>query len=125
MARCAALKPDGNPCERIVGAAQGYCYSHDESRAGERRANASKAAKSKAHTGELSEVKAQLRTLADDVVAGNIDKGRASVAAQVLGVFTRVVEVERKIREQDELLERLGALEQAIQSTGGRRAWGA
>jgi hypothetical protein len=125
MARCTALKPDGTPCERIVGAAQRYCYSHDEARAGERRANASKAAKSKGSTGELSEVKAQLRTLADDVVAGNIDKGSASVAAQVLGVFTRVVEVERKIREQDELLERLGALEQTIQSTGGRRPWGA
>ena len=124
MARCAALKPDGTPCERIVGAAQRYCYGHDEARAGERRANASKAAKSKASTGELSEVKAQLRTLAGDVVAGNIDKGSASVAAQVLGVFIRAVEVERRIREQEELEERLSALEQASQPTG-RRPWGA
>ena len=124
MARCAALKPDGTPCERIVGEAQLHCYSHDETRAGERRANASKAAKSKGSTGELAEVKAQLRTLADDVVAGDIDKGSASVAAQVLGVFIRAVEQERKVREQDELEERLAALEQARGDKRGGYRWG-
>jgi hypothetical protein len=123
MARCAALKPDGTPCERIVGAAQRYCYSHDEARAGERRANASKAAKSKGST-ELGGVKRQLRDIADAVLEGTLDKGRGSIAAQVLGVYIRAVEQERKIGEQDQLLERLDALEQATQPTG-RRPWGA
>jgi flagellar motility protein MotE (MotC chaperone) len=122
MARCAALKPDGTPCERIVGAAQRYCYSHDEARAGERRANASKAAKSKGST-ELGEVKRQLRDIADAVLEGTLDKGSASVAAQVLGVFIRAVEQERKVREQDELEERLAALEQTQTQNKGGYGW--
>jgi hypothetical protein len=124
MPRCAATKADGTSCERIVGASQLYCYSHDEARAGERRTNAAKAAKSKAQAGELGEVKQQLRDIADDVLEGTLDKGIASVAAQVLGVYIRACEQARRIREQDELLERLEVLEQATQ-TNGRRPWGA
>ena len=32
MPRCAGSKPDGTPCERIVGASQTYCFSHDPAR---------------------------------------------------------------------------------------------
>jgi hypothetical protein len=39
MPRCVATKHDGTPCERIVGAAQEYCYSHDPNRADERHRN--------------------------------------------------------------------------------------
>ncbi len=45
--------------------------------------------------------------------------GQRSVAAQVLGVYTRVVEVERKIRETEEIAERLDALEQASEGGSG------
>jgi hypothetical protein len=75
--------------------------------------------------GELAEVKAQLRTLADDVVAGTIDKGRGSVAAQIIGVFARVVEVERKVKEQDELIERLEDLETLLAEKKEQNRWGA
>jgi hypothetical protein len=85
---------------------------------------ASKAAKSKG-TGELGEVKRQLRDIAADVLEGMVDKGIASVAAQVLGVYIRAVEQDRKIWEQDELLERLEALEQATQTNVRRPPWGA
>ena len=122
MPRCTATKADGTPCERIVGAAQHYCYSHDKARAPERSANASKAAKAKAST-ELGEVKRQLRTIADDVLSGRLDKGKASVSAQVLGVYTRVVEAERRLRETDELEARLDALEQDAEARRGQ--WGA
>jgi hypothetical protein len=119
MARCAGFKGDGTPCERIVAASATYCYSHDKARAEERSRNASKAAKSKGPSTDIVEVKAQLRTIADDVLEGRLDKGRGSVAAQILGVFVRVVEVERKVKEQDELVERLEQLEQAQHQRGG------
>ena len=125
MAKCAGYKGDGTPCERLISASAVYCYSHDAERAQERSRHASKAAKAKGPTGDLADVKAQLRTIADDVLEGKLDKGRGSVAAQVLGVFTRVVEVERKIKEADELEARLDALEQASESQRGGSRWDA
>jgi hypothetical protein len=126
MPKCSATKANGTPCERLIDAAAIYCYSHDADRADQRSRNASKAAKSKGST-ELMEVKAQLRRIADDVLAGDLEKGRGSIAAQVLGVFVRVVEVERRIKETDELEERLAALERGTVTNGhGRRGpWGA
>ena len=53
MARCRGNKEDGSPCERIVGASQDYCYSHDPARADERQRNASRGGQAKVH-GELT-----------------------------------------------------------------------
>ncbi len=127
MPKCSATKANGTPCERLIDTSAILCYSHDVERAEERRTNAAlaAAAKRKAPLGELGEVKLQLRSLADNVIEGSIDKGSASVAAQVLGVYIRAVEQERKVREQDELVARLDALEQATQSQGRRGPWGA
>jgi hypothetical protein len=122
--RCQAIKHDGTSCERIVGAAQEHCYSHDPSRAEERHRNSSKAGSYKPG-GELGEVKAKLRQLGDDVLSGAVDRASGSVAAQILGVYLRAVELERKIREQDELEERLEVLEaRARTQRGGNTRWG-
>jgi len=63
-------------------------------------------------------VKRQLRELAEDVIAGRADRGDAAVAGQLLGTFLRAVAIELKVREQDEILQRIEALEQ--QEGGGR-----
>ena len=42
MPRCRGNKEGGTPCERIVGASQDHCYSHDPDRAAETRRNASR-----------------------------------------------------------------------------------
>jgi len=121
LPRCQALKSDGTSCERIVGASQKYCYSHDKSRATERKVNASKAARSKA--GELGEVKAKLKQLAEDVLAGDVDRADASVVSQLLGVYLRAVATELKVKEQQEILERVEELEALLaqQKQGGSR----
>jgi len=88
-----------------------YCPAHDPKRADARKKAASKAGRSKPGS-ELSEVKGTLRQLADDVLEGKRDRADASVAAQILGVFLRAVEAERKIREQEDFEARLSALEE-------------
>jgi hypothetical protein len=120
--RCAGIKRDGGRCTVIVNESQTYCYQHDPKRAEERRRNASRAARSKPSR-ELVGIKQRLSDLADDVLEGRQDKGVAAVASQVLNVYLRAVSVELKVREQQELIERLEALEEA-QSRGGNR-WGA
>jgi hypothetical protein len=110
MARCAAYKPDGNPCERIVSASQRYCFAHDPTNADRRSKSASKAARSKPNR-ELASLKAQLRAVADDVLSGSVEPKCGAVAVQALSALTRAIEQERKIRELEELEERIEALE--------------
>jgi len=121
MPLCTATKDDGTACERIVSASQRFCFAHDPARASERSRNASKAARSKPSR-ELKVVKERLRTLAEDVLEARVDQDAAGVAARILGVYLRAVEAERKVQEQEEILERIDALEQ--RSQGGRRRWG-
>jgi hypothetical protein len=112
MARCAANKPDGSPCERIVSASQRHCFAHDPSKAAERSRYASRAGRSKPSR-ELTEVKKRLRELADDVMAGRADRGDAAVAGQLYGTYIRAVSVEVKLKEVLELEERIEILEEA------------
>ena len=114
MPRCGGSKPDGSPCQRIVGASQTYCHAHDPSRSEQRRRAASKAAKSKPNQ-EVAEIKQSLKDLADDVLEGRVARADAAVVGQVYNVLLRTLEVERKIREQEELIERLEELEQTKQ----------
>jgi hypothetical protein len=124
MQKCAAIAGSGKPCKGLVRAGNDFCPAHDPARAEARSKAAAKACRTK-YGGELSEVKAQLRELADDVVSGKLDKGKGSVAAQIIGVFARVVEVERKVREQQELTERLENLETLLAEKKEQNIWGA
>lgn len=118
MPRCAASKPNGEPCERIVGASQSYCYAHDPARSEERRRNASRGGKSKGNS-EISDLKAQLRKLAADVLSGEVGRSEAAVVNQILNTRARLIELERKIREQEELETRLEALEDVLRKRTG------
>jgi hypothetical protein len=64
-----------------------------------------------------------LRELAEDVVADRVTTAKGSVAAQILGVYLRAVEQERKQMEFDELrcemVELREMLEQGQGSAGG------
>jgi hypothetical protein len=115
MRQCAAIKPDGARCERIVTGEQEYCYSHDPARQAERKRNAARGGKVKA-SGEIPELKFQLRKLAADVLSGEVDRGAAAVVNQILNTRARLIELERKLREQEELEARLEALEEVLKT---------
>lgn len=122
MARCAGNTRDGRQCTAIVKPPQTYCYQHDPARAEERRRNASRAGRS---TGgrEVRDLKRRISDVVDGVLSGEIDKGSAAVAIQGLNAYRATLETERKITEQEELMERLEALEQV--SERGSKPWGA
>jgi len=121
-------------CELIVGAGKQYCFSHDPNRGEERAAIAAKGGRSRLG-GDLSSIKKDLRQLADDVLEGRLDKGRAAIAAQIFGVLIRANQVELKAREVEELEKRIAELEQRAAALsgasgasgarpgGGRRNW--
>ena len=125
MARCAAIKADGGHCKAEAMPEVEWCWNHHPDYEEARRRRASKGGKrggrGRPQT-ELADLKDKLSELADKVLAGEVDKGAAAVAGQLLNTVIRAVSVEMKVREQDEILERLEALEKRAQQ-GGRR-WG-
>ena len=114
MPRCAGSKPTGEPCERIVGASQSYCFSHDPDRADQRRRAASKAGKSKPNR-DVADIKRRLSELADGVLDRSVDKGVGAVTSQILNVYLRAVSIELKIKETDELEAKLDEMAAALE----------
>ncbi len=128
MARCARIKDNGERCKANATPGAEWCYSHDPERAEERRLNASKGGKRGGRgrsSGEIVGIKTLLSDLADKVLDGKLETGRAAVANQLINTRLRAVEVERKIREQEEFEERLAALEWAGEDRRGGKRWGA
>jgi hypothetical protein len=128
MPRCAGQKGDGTPCERIVGSSQQYCYTHDPRYAEDRKRAASKAAKSPARsrsTTEIREIKGRPKDLYAAVLEGRAERAAAAVANQIANTQLRAIELERRVREQDELEDRLdeleGLLEEAERTTAHAR----
>ncbi|MDP8951828.1 MAG: hypothetical protein M3N18_06275 [Actinomycetota bacterium] len=103
----------------VVGPGQSHCYAHDPGRAEERKRNAQRGGQTKGAGGELPALKRQLKDLAAGVLDGSVDRDRAAVANQLLNTLVRVVEQERKIRETEELAERLEALEEVLKGRKG------
>ena len=122
--RCAGTKRNNSPCTAAVEPPQRFCWWHDPANADKRRRAAWKAGKSKPSR-ELAGIKQRLSDLADDVLAGEVDRAVAAVASQVLNVYLRVVSVELKIREQQEITERLEELETLLEQQKGERRYGA
>jgi hypothetical protein len=108
--RCIGVKPNGNQCERIVDGSAAYCFSHDPKRKAQRSKIASKAGSTKPGT-ELYKAKQRIKELVEGTVEGTVDKGKASVAFQGLGILARFLELERKAREAEEFEARLAELE--------------
>jgi hypothetical protein len=124
MARCAGTTRDGRQCTAIVKPPNEYCYQHDPARKEERKRNASRAGKS---TGgrEIRDLKRRISEVVEAVLEGSQDRGRAAVAIQGFNSLRGVLELERKVKETDELETRLEELESALEyQKGEHRGYG-
>ena len=90
----------------------GLCWAHDPKNAEKRRRGQSRGGRGKPTT-EIRALKTQLEDLAAGVLAGTVDRGDAVAVNQIITTRARLIELERKVKEQDELEERLEVLEQA------------
>lgn len=124
MPRCAGIKRDGGRCTATVEPPQRYCWWHDPANAEKRRRSASKAARSKPSR-EIKDLKRRISEVVDAVLDGSQDRGRSAVGIQGFNALRGVLELERKVRELDEIAERLEALERASEGGKGGRRWGA
>ena len=117
MARCAGTKRNGSPCAVSVPVEQEYCWWHSPVNAEARQQAASRGGRAKSNPLARS-LHSQLEKLAGDVASGELAPYKAAVIVQVVNARIRLVEVERRVTEQEELLERLERLERA--RSGGR-----
>ena len=124
MSICKATKRNGEPCTLPANGQQGLCWAHDPKNAERRRKGASRGGRAKASR-ELPSIKALLEDLTEQVLAGDLETGRAAVANQLLNTRLRAIEQERKIKETEDLEARIQALEdlQPAKSKGAHNRW--
>jgi septal ring factor EnvC (AmiA/AmiB activator) len=115
--QCTAITRTGERCTLAANGQHGLCWAHDPANAEKRRRGASRGGKARANR-ELPTIKAKLEDLTSQVLAGELETGRAAVANQLINTRLRAIELERKIKETEELEARLEALEQEREGRG-------
>src|ERR687895_526899 len=127
MGFCSGIRADGGRCKAQAIADSQWCFNHHPDYEQERRRRASKGG----HRGGRGRPQAELASLRDEntdirrrLLEGELLPNVAAVAVQSINTDIRAVGAAMKAREQEEILERLEALEAQAQNKGGRR-WGA
>jgi hypothetical protein len=115
MTICRGTKADGAACSLPANGPHGFCWAHDPANREKRRKMASKAAKSKPNR-EIADIKAQLKDVIDGVLDGSIERNVGSVAFQGYRTLLQAVSTELAVKEQLELVERMDAIEEALQA---------
>lgn len=129
MGKCSGITQAGTACKGIPIDDSEYCYAHHPDRVSERRRHGSKGGKRGGRGRPIAEL-ASLRDENADIrrrlLEGELPPNVAAVAVQSINTDIRAVGAILKAREQEELRERLEALEEALgrKNEGGRR-WGA
>ena len=122
MPRCRATKRSGEPCRISVELGVEFCWAHDPANREQRQRITSRSGKSKPNK-ELLSIKERLSNLADGVLDGSTDKAVGAVASQILNVYLRALEQERRWKELGEIEERISTLEERARSQGDTRRW--
>ena len=128
MARCSGIRADGGRCGAQAIRSSEFCIAHHPDYEYARRRRNSKGGKRGGRgrpTSELARLASRFEELADKVLAGEVERGVGAVAGQLLNGARACVRDGLTAREQEELIARLEALEEASErgKQGGRR-WG-
>jgi hypothetical protein len=119
MALCAGIKADGGRCGAQAMRNSQWCINHDPDKAEARRRRASKGGKRGGRgrpSAELARLQARFEDLAEKVLAGDVERGVGAVAGQLLNGARACVRDALAAREQEELVARLEALEEALEA---------
>jgi hypothetical protein len=123
LARCAAIKPNGERCKGVAIRGYEWCPAHHPDHEERCRRAASKGGKRAGRgrpASELAGVKVLLGKLTARVLGEEgtepLETGPAAVANQLINTRLRAIDLERKIRELDDLEARLEVLEGVLKS---------
>jgi hypothetical protein len=128
LAKCAGITQAGTACKGIPIDGSQWCYVHHPDRTDERRRHGSKGGKRGgrgrpiAELGALRDENAEIRRR---LLEGELLPNVAAVAVQSINTDIRAVGAAMKAREQEELVERLEGIEEALEQRKGERRYGA
>jgi hypothetical protein len=128
MARCSGITRAGTACKGTPIEGSSYCYVHDPSRDAERRRHGARGGRRGGRgrpTSELARLGARFEELADKVLEGEVERGIAAIAGQLLNGARACVRDGLAAREQEELISRMEVLEASIEASRGTRGYGA
>ncbi len=128
MSRCTAIKPSGERCKVRAIEGSEWCWNHDPAHAEERRRHGSRGGKRGGRgrpSAELARLQRRFEELAEAVLSGEIARGDGAVAGQLLNGARACIRDGLTAREQEELIERLEALEEALERQKDSHRYGA
>ena len=117
MGRCAGITAAGDRCKAEAMPGEQWCWNHHPDYEQARRRRASKGGKRDGRgrpQRETEAIKALLEDLTERVLSGELETGPAAVANQLINTRLRAIETERKVKETEELEERMEALERVL-----------
>ena len=127
--RCTAITKGGERC-KLDATGGSYCWSHNPQFREQRRRQGARGGKARG-SGSIAAVMRKIESVIDDILEGRLERGKGAVVFQGYNVLLKAYDTDWKLRELDEVMERLEALEQRASlenSTsgarrGGRRSW--
>ncbi len=123
MAKCSGITRAGTACKGTPIDGSQWCYVHHPDRTDERRRHGSRGGKrggrGRPQT-ELAALKAEVRDVIEAVRTGELDKGVGAVLGQLYNVILKAISVGLDVEERQELVQRLEAIEEALEQN--RRA---
>jgi hypothetical protein len=128
LSRCTAIKATGDRCKGRATLGSEWCWNHDPAHEEARRRHGSKGGKRGGRGRPIAELGALRDENADirrRLLEGELLPNVAAVAVQSINTDIRAVGATLKAREQEELVERLEALEEALEQRRGDRRYGA
>src|SRR5215218_4067506 len=128
MSLCSGIRADGGRCRAQAITGSDYCFNHHPDYEEARQRRASRGGKRGGRgrpVSELARLQKRFEDLADKVLSGEVERAKAAVACQLLSGARACVRDGLAAREQEELVERLEALESALEQRKGGSRWGA
>ena len=124
MAKCAGITHAGTACKGIPIDGSQWCYVHHPDHVEERRRHGSKGGKRGGRgrpIAELGALRGENAEIRRRLLEGKLPANVAAVAVQSINTDIRAVGAAMKAREQEELIERLEGLEEALEQKGEHR----
>jgi hypothetical protein len=128
LTKCSGITQAGTPCRGIPIEGFDYCYVHHPDRIEERRRHGSKGGKRGGRgrpSVELAKLQGLFEDLATKVLSGEVERGVGAVVGQLLNGARACLRDALAAREQEELIGRLEALEEALERQKESHRYGA
>ena len=115
--QCSGITRSGERCQGIATTGRDWCPAHDPDREEARRRAGRIANRSRtmSRASEARSIKATVLHLADQVVAGDVEPGRATAACQLFNTALRAMQIEAAILETEDLAKEVAEMRRRVE----------